>query len=812
MNDLKFALRQLLKNPGFTAVAVLTLALGIGANTAIFSIVNAALLRPLPYPESERLVSLGERNASFPVMPISYPDFTDWVAQQNVFEHLGAYSSTSYSLTGDGEPARLQVSLISASALAALRVKPILGRVFTADDDKPGANPTVVLSHGLWQDRFGGDANILHRAISLDGRAFTVIGVMPADFAFPKRVDVWVPVGLSVQELQSRRQHSVYGVARLKPGVTIEQARMELDTIAVRLEQEYPNSNKSVRSLINPLIEQYVGKARVALWTLLGAVSMVLLIACGNVANLLLARAAARQREMAVRAALGAGHWRIVRQLLTESLLLAVTGGALGVLLANWGLKLLLAASGDSIPRASEINLSLGVLAFTAALCVVTGILFGLAPAWQAGRPDVHDALKETTRGSTGGKARLRQALVVSEVALTLMLLVGAGLLLRSFHRLQSVHPGFNHERVLSFRLELPHTKYPTNEQQIAFFQQLTEKLRALPGVRAVAFSSQIPLAQNPLDTSFTIEGQPEPPPSERPSMDVTVVSPDYFRVLGVPVLRGRGFTEQDNRDHVRGTDREQSGNAALNVIVIDEEFVRRYFPNEDPIGKQIRLSSGPRERNPLLTVIGVVPRVKYRGLLEQGRDAYAYFSALQNSSRSRTITMKTTLPPETLMAAVRQQVLALDPDQPVYNLRTLEELRDRSLQGQRVRTTLLGIFASMALALAVMGLYGVLAYAVTQRTREIGIRMALGAQRGDVLRLVIRQGMKLVLIGAVLGVLGALGLTRWLTTLLYEIKPTDPLTMLATPLLLIAVALVACWLPARRAAKVHPMEALRYE
>ena len=813
MNDLRFAFRQLLKNPGFTAVAVLTLALGIGANTAIFSIVNALVLRPLPYPESERLLWVSERAPNFPVMSISYPNFTDWLAQQNVFEHIGVYNWTSYSLTGDGEPVRLDVSRVSAGTLAALRVSPALGRIFTAGDDKPGANPTVILSHGLWQNRFGGDPNILSRHISLDAQPFAVIGVMPADFAFPNRVDVWVPVGLHAAEgsYQSRGNHpGLLGVARLKPGVIIEQARAEMDTIAMRLEQQYPDSNRKVRVRLDPLIENRVGpNTRVALWTLLGAVTMVLLIACGNVANLLLARAAARQREMAVRAALGAGRWRIVRQLLTESLLLAAAAGALGVLLANWGLHLLLAVSGDSLPRANEINLSLGVLAFSAALCVITGVLFGLAPAWQASRPQVHDALKETTRSATGGRARLRQVLVASEVALTLMLLVGAGLMLRSLHRVQTLDPGFNHERVLSFRLDLSRTKYPTNEQQTAFFQELTGKLRALPGVQAVAFASQIPLRQNGWQTSYTIEGQPDPPVGERPSMEVTAVSPEYFRALGIPVLRGRPFTEQDNLEHLRNLPEPSEGRsrpAGMNVIIIDEEFARRHWPNEDPIGQRVRANGAT------MTVVGVVRRVKIRGLDEQGGFVQAYFSALQNPSRGRTFTVKTTLPPETLAAAVRQQVLGIDPDQPIYSLHTLEELRDRSLTPRRVGTTLIGIFAGVALALAVIGLYGVLAYAVTQRTREIGIRMALGAQRRDVLGLVVGQGMKLAMVGAAMGLLGAIGLTRWFSSLLYEIKPADPVTLLATPVLLVVVALFACWLPARRAAKVDPTEALRYE
>jgi len=814
MNDFRFALRQLRKHPGFTAVAVLTLALGIGANTAIFSVVNAVLLRPLPYPDPQQLVWISERGPNFPAMSIAWPNFTDWLTQQNVFQDLGVYVGTSYSLTGDGEPLRLDISRVTAGALAALQVSPALGRVFTADDDKPGANPTVLLSHALWQNRFGGDVNILNRWISLDGRRCSVIGVMPVDFGFPNRVDAWEPAGLSAREWTSRGDHRFLGVARMKPGVTIEQARAEMDTIAVRLEQQYPESNKQIRVRIDPLIENRVGaKTRVALWTLLGAVGMVLLIACGNVANLLLARAAARQREMAVRAALGASGWRIVQQLLAESLLLAAIGGALGMLVAHGGLRLLLAASGDSLPRAQEINLSFGVLAFTAAVSVVTGILFGLAPAWQASRPAVQDALKETARGSTGGKARLRHALVVSEVALTLMLLVGAGLMLRSFYRLQDLHPGFSHEQVLTFRLDLPRAKYATNEQQIAFFEQLTERLRTLPGVQAAAFSSQIPLSQSGRQTAFLIEGQPEPPVAERPSMEITTVSPDYFRALGIPILRGRAFTEDDalrQLPNLREADRRPV--SAVNVVIIDEEFARKHFANEDPIGKRIRLPWGASDRNPVLTVVGVVGTVKLRGLDEKAGFVQAYFSALQDPARGRTLAVKTTLPPETLMSAVRQQVLALDSEQPIYGLRTLEDLRERSLQGRRVGTTLLGIFAGVALSLAVIGLYGVLAYAVTQRTREFGIRMALGAQRGDLLRLVIWQGMKLAMLGVVVGVLGALGLTRWLTALLYEIKPTDPLTLLATPLLLIAIALLACWLPARRATKVLPMEALRYE
>ncbi|MEO8426416.1 MAG: ABC transporter permease [Verrucomicrobiota bacterium] len=819
LNDLKFAFRQLLKNPGFTAVAVLTLALGIGANTAIFSVVNAVLLRPLPYPDSERLVWLSERHPNFPAMSIAYPNFTDWRTQQTVFEHIGIYNWGSYNLTGDGDPLRLRGSRISAEALVALRVQPTMGRLFREDEDKPGAPPVLLLSHKLWSSRFGGASDILNRSVTLDGRVWTVIGVMPPDFVFPGQLDIWVPVGSMSAEssYQNRGNHpGLLGVARLKPGVTLQQARAEMATIAARLEKQYPDSNKNCGVRIDPLLENRVGSTvRAALWTILGAVGMVLLIACGNVANLLLARAAARQKEMAVRAALGAVRWRIVRQLLAESLLLALTGGALGVLLANWGLGLILAISREALPRASEIRLDVSVLAFTAVVSLLTGILFGLAPAWQASRPNLQEALRETARGMTTVQARLRHALVVGEVALTLLLLIGAGLMLRTFHRLQTLDPGFSHERVISFRLDLPPQKYSTVDQQIIFYQSLVEKLGALPGVQHAGVAYQFPLAHEGWQTSFRIEGQPEPPPGQRPSMELTPVSPDYFPAMSIRLLRGRFFTDADNREHLRGRDltglnEGQLRNVGLNVIIVDEEFVRRHWPNEDPIGKRVRLSADAAD--PGLAVVGVVARVKMDELGEQGGFVQAYLPLWQYGGAGRAVVIKTALPPETLVPAVRREVQALDPEQPIYDLRTMAAIRHDSLAPQRLNLALLGLFAFVALTLAVIGLYGVLAYAVTQRTREIGIRIALGAQRHDVLGLVVREGVKLTLVGVALGLAGAFGLTRFLTSLLYEVKPSDPLTLLAMPLLLLMVALFACWLPARRAAAVDPIEALRCE
>jgi putative ABC transport system permease protein len=820
--DLRYAFRMLLSQPGFAAVAVVTLALGIGANTAIFSVVNAVLLRPLGYPESERLVWLSERGPNFPIMSIAYPNFTDWRQEQTVFDYIGVYNQGSYNLTGSGEPQRLLGERISADALSALRVPAAIGRVFSNDEDKPGAPPVVVLSYALWQSRFGADPDIPGATLTLDGRDYAVVGVMPAGFAFPSRVDLWMPVGpLSDQSnWRNRGNHpGLLGVARLKPGKTLDQARIEMDGIAERLEKQYPDTNQFDRVRIESLIDNYVSNVRPALWTLLSAVGLLLLIACANVANLLLARAAARQREMAVRAALGASRLRVLRQLLTESMLLAAASAALAIGLARLAVPLILAISRDAIPRAAEIHLDLKVLAFTVAVALLTAILFGLAPAWQASRADLQTVLKETSRGATGRRAALRHALVVAEISLTMVLLVGAGLLLRSFYRLQQVNSGFSHERVLSFWLDLPRQKYQTEDRQAAFFQSVSEKLRALPGVQSVGYGSQFPLDHDGAwQTGFLIDGQPPPPPGERQSMEVTVAGPDYFRTLGIPLLRGRYFTEQDNRDHLRGRDLSALSpgmrwEAGLNVIMVDEEFARRYWPDEDPIGKRVRLPwSKDSSQQPLMTVVGVVARVKLERLSEQGGFVQVYLSALQATQLGGAVVIKTSMEPTLLAAAARQQVLAVDADQPIYGLRTLTEVRDDSVAPERLNLTLLSIFAAVALLLAAIGLYGVISYAIAQRTQELGIRMALGASGADVLRLVIGQGIKLALAGVVIGLCGAWALTRLMRTLLFAVNATDPLTFIAIPLLLTFVALLACWIPARRAAKTDPMAALRYE
>jgi putative ABC transport system permease protein len=821
--DLRYGARMLWKKPGFAFVAVVTLALGIGANTAIFSVVNGVLLKPLPYEKPDRLVLLSEHGANFGEMSVSYPNFEDWRAGNRVFEKIGVYNRADYNLTGSGEVERLRAAQMSADVFDALRVKAALGRVYTNDEDRPGANPVVVLSHGLWQRRFGGDASIVGRTLTLNDRAYTVLGVMPRGYQFPTRVEMWVPVGpLSAQETwKSRGNHpGLYALARLKDGVTLEQARADMANITAALEKQYPGSNQGNSATITPLLENYVSDVRRALYVLLAAVAFVLLIACANVGSLTLARAAARSKEMAVRVALGAGRWRIVRQLLTESVLLSVIGGGLGLLLAQWGVAAILAVSPQgAIPRVAEIGLDKSVLLFTAAVSILTGVVFGLAPALQASRPDVQEALKETARGATGRRHRLLSAMVVAEVALTLVLLVGAGLMIRSFYRLQQVSPGFSTESTLSFRVSLPQQKYPDTEldKRINFFTQVREKLRALPGVESVGLSSGLPLGNNGWQTSFTVVGRPDPPPAETPSMEACVADAGYFQTLRIPLVRGRWFSEQDDRAHLKAEDLKGKSPieqfvAGLRSVVIDEEFARRYFPGEDPVGRQIRLG---RSSDPLatpVTVVGVVGRVKMEGVRNNSDRAQGYFPFRQFPSGGMTFTVRTHLPPEQLVAAARQQVAAVDPSQPIYDVRTLEEIRADSVAPERLQLTLLGVFACVALVLALVGIYGVISWSVTERTHEIGVRVALGARTADVLGLVVGQGMKLVGAGVALGLAGGLLLTRLMAALLFEVSASDPATFVSIALLLAGVALLACLIPARRAAKVDPMVALRYE
>jgi putative ABC transport system permease protein len=818
LQDLRYGARMLLKTPAITFIVILALALGIGANTAIFSVLNAVVLRPLPFDHPEELLYLNERSPDLDEMSISYPNFTDWRNQNHVFEKIGVYNRSSYNFTGYGEAERILTGQVSADLFAALRAKPLIGRVFTNDEDKPGAAPVVVLSYALWQRRFGGQASILNQSLTFNGRSYTVIGVMPPEYAYPTRVEMWVPVGPLAGDTnwQQRGNHpGLYGVGRLKPGVTQAQAQADMNNIAANLNKQYPDSNANNGIRIRTMMEVLVGdNVKQTLWILLGAVGFVLLIACANIANLLLARATGRRKEMAIRAAMGANRWRIARQLLTESLLLALIGGGLGLGIARLTVRFILYISPTAIPRSREIGLDWRVLAFTLGVSVLTGILFGLVPALQAGEVDVHETLKEAGRG-TSARHWLRSSLVIVEVATTMVLLIGAGLMIRSFYRLQNVNPGFSYENLTSFTVALPGRKYTTPEQRSQFFNQLVQNLRTLPGVQSVAAASGLPLGNNGWQTSFLVDGQPLPAPGDRPLMEACTVTPDYFRTMNIPLLHGRYFNEHDDRSFIAGKDLSKLNDgerlvAGVNVIIVDEQFAKRYWPNEEAVGKRIRF--GTDETAPVLEVVGVVGRVKMEGLDTDSNRVQGYFSFSQVPFQAMAMIVKGQSDPNQLIASARNQVRSLDADQPIYNIRTMDEIRGESTAPQRLNLTLLSIFAGIAFVLAIVGIYGVMSYAVTQRTHEIGIRMAIGAQPRDVFKMILGQGMMLTVIGMAAGLLGAFALTRLMTTMLFSVKPTDPLTFGGVALLLLAIALIACYIPGRRATKVDPVNSLRYE
>ncbi len=795
--DLRFGFRMLAKSPGFTAVAVLTLALGIGANTAIFSVVNAVLLRPLDYSDPDQLYVLWGHHPQIGREVASLPDFVDWREQNQSFEDLAAMSRRSMNLTGRGEAERVIGARVSASLFPLLRVETIRGRAFSPEEDRPGAERVAILSHGLWQRRFGSDPAFVGETITLDGESYAVIGVAPPEFQFPGRVEVWIPLAMEVDPTE-RRGDFLLVLGRLKPGVTQEQAQAEMTTIAQRLEQQYPNSNTKWGIEIVSLHEQVVGNIRPALLVLLGAVGFVLLIACANVANLLLARAAAREKEIAVRAALGAGRGRLVRQLLTESLLVAIIGGALGLLLALWGIDILLALNPDDVPRLSGVGVDGWVLGFTLGISLLTGILFGLVPAVQISRPDLHESLKEGGRTSGGSlRHRTRHILVVAEVALALVLLIGAGLMIRSFDRLQRVSPGFNPENLLTMRISLPPAKYPERQHVLNFFDQLLERVRSLPGVQSASTIDNPYIGGGGNYLSFIVEGQPTPPLDQVVDAQVRSVTPGFHRMLGVPLLRGRSLTGQDG-----------PGNRL--VCVINETMARRYFPDRDPLGQRVAFD-GPDGQPRWREIVGVVGDVRQGGL-----DAEPYPEILlpeaQRTIPAITLMVRTANDPHTLAGAVRGEVQAMDPDQPVYAVRTMDDIMKASVAQRRFNMLLLGSFAAVALLLAAVGIYGVISYSVSRRTHELGIRMALGAQPRDIFKLVVGQGMVLVVIGVGIGLAASFGLTRFLSSLLFEVSTTDPATFAGVSLLLAAVALLACYIPARRATRVDPLVALRYE
>jgi putative ABC transport system permease protein len=800
--DIHYALRRLFKAPGFTLVAVVTLALGIGANSAIFSVVNGVLLKPLPYPEADRLVGMYHvYEKSREVM--SGPNFIDVTSAAKSLENAAAANTSEIILTGEGEPVRLDIARVSASLFNVLRVRPALGRTFNADEDTPGKTDVVVLSHALWKGRFGGDPNVVGKRIQLDGVATEIVGVMPEGFSYPAGREAWVPIKYD-ENFVSKQRGAWYlrVVARLKPGVTPQQSAAEVETLGRHLARQYPDANGEIGMTTFPLHEAMVGSIRRSVLVLLGAVGFVLLIACANVANLLLARAAARESEMAVRAALGAGRGRLVRQLLTECVILSLAGGALGLLLAVWGVAFLTSLKPQGIPRLDAVTVDAGVILFTFGIAVVTGLVFGMVPALHATRGVLSGSLKEGGRGAvtSRGGARVRGILVIAEMALAVMLLAGAGLLMRSFMRLQSVDPGFNPTQTLSFELSLPDSRYEDEPRQVAFFDRLLPRLRALPGVRAADAVMALPLSGSNFNISFSIAGRPPVPPAQEPALEVRVATPGYFREMGIPLKRGRGFTDEDKP----GTPQ---------VVLLTESTAQKYFPNEDPIGKTIRLGWGRGPGKPKAggEVVGIVGDVKDAGLNEPSAQQL-YLPYRQWPIQSMSVVMKTTTPPESLAAAVRQEVHAIDPNLPVSNIASLETIIAESISQPRFYMMLLAAFAAVALVLAAIGIFGVLSYAVSQRTREIGIRMALGAPGRTVVSLIVRQAMLLVVCGVAAGTVAALFLSQTMTKMLFGITSTDPATFAAVAIVLVGVALFASYLPARRATRVDPIVALRAE
>jgi len=801
--DLRYGVRMLYKNRGFTSVALLALALGIGANTAIFSVVNSVLLRPLPFRDPQRLIMIWEnyQQRGGPEREWAAPaDFRDFRDQAQSFEHVAALVGWGPTLTGQDEPEDLQGAAVSHDTFAMLGVEPALGRAFTADEDRAGAERVAVLSHNLWQRRFGSDPAIVGKNLTLGGESYTVIGVMPRGFSFPilKDTEIWRPITSALAAIPGCDRGCVIlrVIAKLNPGVTLEAARAEMTALTSRLAEQYPESNKGVGATLVPLHEQLVGDVRPAMLVLLGAVGLVLLIACANVANLLLARAAAREKEVAIRAALGASRARLIRQHLTESLVLAMIGGAVGLLLAFWIVDLLVSFAPKGTPRLDEIAIDPIVLAFTCGVALLTGLVFGLAPALLSSRTNFNSALKEGGRDTSASSrgARVRSALVVSEVALALMLLVGAALLIKSFVNLQRVNPGFNPKDVVRVDVGLPRTRYPERNQSATFYKQLLDRIAALPGIQSAGAVSNLPLSGGGTDSDFGIEGRAPAEPGQNPVAWYSSVTPGYFRAMGIRLLRGRVFTEADNAD-------------APKTVLISETMARRYFPDEDPVSKRLVFGGGsdPRE------IVGVISDVKFFGLNLDARPSM-YFPHAQTPARGMSLVVRTQGDPLTLAAAIRGQVSALDRDLAVSNVMTMEQLVGVSLAEPRFTLLLLGAFAAVAMLLSAIGVYGVVSYSVTQRSHEIGVRMALGAQMSDVLKLVVGQEMTLVLGGVGLGLIAAFALSRVMESLLFGVSATDVTTFAFTSVILAGVALAACFIPARRALKVDPMVALRYE
>jgi predicted permease len=808
LQDIRYGLRQLRRNSGFTAVAVITLALGIGANTAIFSVVDAILLRPLPYPQPDHLVKVwgnftgigipDNRNA------ISAPEFKDLETQNRCFSDVAAIRGASANLDIGGTPERIQGAAVSPSLFPMLGVQAALGRTFLPQEAQPGRDKQVMLSHGLWERGFGGDPKVVGSRLRINGLSYAVVGVMPRGFDYPEGAEIWVPLAFEPDDLlpSSRANHELSVLARIKPEISLPQARADMEVLTKAVEEQnpdYPYARFQFAFLLSPLHEEMVSDVQKALWILSGAVALVLLIACVNVANLLLARGSAREQEMAVRRALGASRRRLVLQLLTESVLLSLIGGVAGVLLAYFGLHALITLSAAVFPRVATASMNGTVFAFTVLVSLGTGIVFGLAPSVHSSRHVTAESLREGGRTLPAGTVseRPRQALVVAELAFSLVLLSGAGVLLKSLLLVQQVDGGFRPDHVLTMRISLPEAKYSRPEQVRAFFRDILGRVSKLPGVEAAGAVSILPLSGSGSSGTTTMDTQAVPPDAASPEADKRAVTPGFFQAMGIPLISGRYFDERDS-------------DQSPPVAIVDETLAKTYWPNEDAVGKRLHLG-GPWPNPTWMTIVGVVRHVHYRTLEAPSR-VEVYWPEAQRPAQALSLAIRTYADPLTLAATVQKEVQAIDPEQPVYRVRTMQELLGGSMAPRRLLTLLLSIFAGAALLLAAVGIYGVMAYSVRRRTHEIGIRMALGAQRREILRLVVRYGLKMTVAGVVAGLFAALALTRLIASLLYSVRPTDPTTFGIVVALLAAVALTACYIPARRATRVDPMVALRYE
>lgn len=806
LQDVRYGLKVLWKNRGITLVAALVLALGIGANSAIFSIVNALLLRTLPFEKSEQIVMVWEKRArqGSNETPVTAADFHDWREQNQSFEQLAAFNGASFTLTSSDQPEQYMGANVTSNFFSALGVKPMLGRAFSKEEEQPGSNHVVIMSYGLWQRRFGSDPNIINRQVALNGETYTVVGVMPTDFEFFDRdINWWSPLSLKEDELLNRGLHFLVVVGRLKQSVTLAQARADMETIASRLEQQYPDKNAGHGVNLIPINEQFSKDYKTILLILQFAVGFVLLIACANVANLLLSGAAKRQKEIAIRTALGATRLRLIRQLLTESVVLSLLGGLLSLILALRAISLIKTiipeATNAIIPGWDKIGLDARVFGFTLLVSVLTGMLFGLAPAIYASKVDLNESLKEGTKGSAGSsRHRVRNILVISEIALALMLLIGAGLMIKSFQLLQHVNPGFETDNLLTMELPLSEAKYPTLAQQVIVLQQFEERINSIQGVKAAGLVFALPLSGHGASRTFTIEGQPPPTPTQEPRAGFNAISPTYLRAMGIPLLKGETFTQQDLLNNSNGK------------VIINSTLAQRYWPNEEPLGRRLKIG-GAQSKNPWLTVIGVAGDVKHIGL-DSDVKSEIYVPITQAPAPLVALVVRTASDPTKLVADVRNQIQSIDKDQPIGNIKTMNQVLAEAVAQPRLYTILIGIFAGLALLLAVLGIYSMMAYSVVQRTQEIGIRMALGAQPRDILRLVLSEGMRLTLIGVAIGLVGSFVVTRLISSLLFGVSATDPVTFIAVTSLSIVIALIASYVPARRATKVDPMIALRYE